>query len=179
MNFRVTHFFAIFMWLIHVPAAAHDLHIPAEKITAILDYSKPNADAADAFFSQLEKNSEKLVKLELEIVPRQTSDESGYSLSAANGNSEAETLLCGDGHYGLVDNQITQYELTFNHPENFHSPTTINIGDRRSFPFQTVYCGIENYTEFTYTSVKVTGEFVVFSAGIPTAVQIVLFPYSH
>lgn len=170
---------ACLSWLFIAPAAAHDLQQTAAKISSVLNFSTSGSGAADAFFKQLESNAGKVVQLTLEIIPNQQSDDLGYSLSPERDASQSGMIVCGDGNYGLIDNQNSGFELSFNHPENKHSPTKINIGDRRSFPFQTVYCGIEDYTSAAFTSLKVSGEFVVFFAEIPTANQIVLFPYAR
>ncbi|MEP0519550.1 MAG: hypothetical protein ABJO09_05195 [Hyphomicrobiales bacterium] len=157
-------------------ATAHGPAVPAETVFGILNFSKPDAHAADEFFTQLETNTGKVIQLNLEIIPRQGGDDVGYELLSKQLETGENSIICGNGRYGLVDNEGSGFTLTFNHPQNFHSPTKINIGDRHSFPFQSVHCGIENYTSQTYTNLEVSGTFLVFSAEIPTAMEIVLFP---
>lgn len=158
-------------------ATAHEPASSSMKISGVLNFSSPDSQAADALFTQLESNAGRIVQLDLEIKPRQQVDDIGYALISEQAGSANNEFICGDGNYGFIDNKKAGLTLSFHHPENFHSPTTINIGDRYSFPFQSVHCGIESYTSKAFTSLKVSGAFVIFSADIPTATEIVLFPY--
>lgn len=178
MKYRTHVLAAVFSCLTLGSVSAHELPATVETISAVLDFTDSKAKTADAFFIQLENNAGKVIELDLTIIPNQEADNLGYALHAEGMAAKKDQIICGDGNYGLIDNQTTNFELSFNHTLNSHSPTRINIGDRRIFPFQTVYCGIENYTSLTYTGLKISGTFVVFVAQIPTANQIVLFPYN-
>ncbi|MFK8035132.1 MAG: hypothetical protein AB8B94_13395 [Hyphomicrobiales bacterium] len=169
---------AVFYWLALNLGSAHELPTTIKSISAELNFANSETINADIFFEKLENNDGKIVRLDLEIIPNQEPGNLGYTLHAVGMESEKDQFICGNGNYGLIDNLTTNFVLSFTHPENFHFPSTINIGDRRTFPFQSVYCGIENYTSLAYTSLKLSGTFVVFVAQIPTANQIVLFPYN-
>lgn len=178
MKYRTHVLVAVFYWLALGMVSAHELPTTVKTISAVLDFAHSNSNTADNFFNELEDNAGKVVKLDLELIPNQGAEDLGYALYAEGMATKEDQIICGSGNYGLIDNLTTNFELSFTHPENFHSPSTINIGDRRTFPFQSVYCGMENYTSQTYTSLKLSGTFVVFVAQIPTANQIVLFPYN-
>jgi hypothetical protein len=148
-------------------------------VRAVLDYSNGSERAADAFFKALGANSGKGISLVLQIIPRQDAKDPGYALSrdpAAAG--EGENVLCGQGNYGLVDNYASTHRLTFQHPKHFHAPTHIIIGDRKTFPFHGIRCGVEDHTTKELTHLHVSGSFVVTAAEIPTAISYTLYPYA-
>ncbi|PCJ92222.1 MAG: hypothetical protein COA52_07715 [Hyphomicrobiales bacterium] len=171
------------------------------EISAVLDFSSPDEAAANTFFEKLHANSGKAIWLNLEIIPHQpfsplikTENEgskknvarildgqSGYVLREKARDSMPRNrgdIVCGSGKFGGVDNYDQDFELTFNHPIHFHSPTTIIIGNRQSYPFHSIICGVEDYTRQELTHLHIKGAFVVMSATIPTAQEITLFPYN-
>lgn len=167
------------------------------EISAILDFSSPDEASANALFEKLHANSGKAVQLSLKIIPHQptppankvvktsaaslSDGQAGYVLKERKPDFISEnstSIVCGFGKFGGVDNFGTDYELTFNHPSNFHSPTTIIMGNRQSYPFHSIICGVEDYTKQEFTHLHIKGAFVVMIATIPTAQEITLFPYN-
>ncbi len=161
-----------FCWV--APAMAE----PPVSVVAALDYAKPDVRAAETLFSTLANADGKAVHLRLEIVPGQAEGSAGYSLMASSGGADGSVTCGRDGFMGVVDNGKTEYELNLGHPANHHTQLTISIGDRRSFPFNSIICDIAGYTENTYTPLKLDGNFVVAIGAIPTQTQIQLFPYN-
>lgn len=158
--------------------AAPAMAEPPVSVVAALDYAKPDESAAETMFSALAAADGKAVHLRLEIIPAQTEGSVGYGLTAIS-NAADGPVICGrDGFLGVVDNGKTDYELTLGHPENHHTQLSISIGDRRGFPFNSVICDIADYTENSYTPLKLDGHFVVAVGAIPTQTQIQLFPYN-
>lgn len=150
----------------------------AAKVKAVLNYDKDGAAAADTFYKALDAHSGRVIHLTLEIVPRQDAASPGYELSLDPPPAgEAEKILCGNGNYGIVDNYRSTYSLSFQHPDHFHAPAEIKIGNRATHPFQAVWCGVEDYSSKELTHLHLSGDFVVMSADIPTAVSYVLYPY--
>lgn len=145
----------------------------APQVKAVLDYAEKKGETADAFFRQLDRHNGQIVRLDLQIKPWQAEDDPGYSLTAKPGKSR---VVCGNGTYGLIDNDKTEYLLKLQHPKHFHAPTAIHIGSRADTPLQALWCGVEDYTEITFTSLHLTGYFIIHSLPVPTANQYTLFP---
>lgn len=158
--------------------AAPAMAEPPVSVVATLDYAKPDEAAAETLFSQLGEADGKAVHLRLRIVPGQTEGSTGYSLTAASTGADTSVTCGRDGFMGVVDNGKTGYELNLGHPTNYHTQLTVSIGDRRSFPFNSVICDITGYTDNAYTPLKIDGTFVVAVGAIPTQTQIRLFPYN-
>ena len=144
---------------------------------------------ADAFYRFLDANRGRAVALSLTLTPRQDKEARGYTLTplprtdrktggkADDNRKRAREIVCGrDGLLGNIDNYQQDYQLTFNHPEHSHAPVTLRIGNRRDYPFQMIWCGVDNYTDNDFTSLHVNGYFVIMSAPIPTAIAYDLYP---
>lgn len=160
-------------------AQAKDVAGRPALVKVVLDYNKPSSRAADAFFKALDAHSGKAISLVLEIVPKQDKNDPGFSLAKdQRGSATSDKILCGQDNYGVVDNYRSAYRLGFQHPENFHAPTEIMIGERTQYPFHAIRCGTENYTTKELTHLHVSGHFVVMTAGIPTANTYTLYPYA-
>ena len=141
-----------------------------------LDYSGSGGAAADNLFRLLERNAGKVISLNIEIVPNPRGDSPGYSL--VNDHSSPGTsvdFVCGSDNQGRIDNLRSTYRLSLQHPENFHAPTEIVVGDQLNFPFQSIRCGAEGGRE--RTNLHVRGFFVIETAEIPTARSFFLYPY--
>ncbi len=157
-------------------------------IKAHLDYSKvqdgESDPIADKLFSQLEKNKGKVVELYLKITPAKESAAKGYTLKYLRQNQlDAEkestsdnTVSCGDGLYGVLENYRDDLILDFQHPSHFHSPTKVFIGNRMNHPRNSAACSTEGYMQNDKTPLYVRGSFVVEAESIPTAIEYVLFP---
>lgn len=148
----------------------------ATPVSAVLDFTAGQGQASDDFFGALDANAGKVIRLDLEIIPRQTEDSLGYELRGVTGTAEKDPVRCGTAYTGLVENYRADYDLSFGHTENFHAPITIHVGDRLDFPFNEVRCGAENVGATEFTHLHLTGTFVVAVAPIPTANQYVLYP---
>jgi hypothetical protein len=141
-----------------------------------LDYSGGGGAAADNFFRALRQNAGNVISLDIEIVPNPSGDSPGYSLVKDHTSPRtAADLVCGSDNQGRIDNLRSAYRLSLQHPENFHTPTEIVVGDQLNFPFQSVRCGAEGARE--RTALHVRGFFVVETAEIPTARSYFLYPY--
>ena len=157
-------------------------------VKGMLDFSIGDdvgeSPSADEFFAALDANDGKVIKLDLEIIPNQDGDP-GYSLeidpatpAASPDGPDPSNIVCGDGVYGIVENYRSFYSLGFQHPQHFHAPTAIRLGNRVGYPLHTIICGIEAYTAQSRTSLYISGHFVVTTAAIPTAVTYDLYPYN-
>lgn len=147
------------------------------EVSARLDYAKPDEPAYEAFFDTVSKLDGKVIFLKLEIVPGQSAEEGGgYTLTLTG--SDNATIECGKDEYlGLIDNLKSEYSLNFQHPTHFHAATQIHIGDRTRYPFHSLVCGVEGYTELKRTPLHVSGHFVVQTYEIPTQANVALYPY--
>lgn len=148
-------------------------------VKAVIDYSETGSGEADRFFELLDANTGKVIALELDIIPRQEEGSPGYSLSEDAEGESVEDVVCGSGSVGIIDNFSSVYRLTFQHPDHFHAPAEIVIGDRARYPFQSIRCGAESVGENAFTQLHVAGHFVVATAEIPTAVTYTLYPYDQ
>lgn len=162
-------------WSILFSAVANADERPVE-ITGVVNYQTPNGDAVDTLSQMLEANVGKVVRLKLELIPRQD-DMPGYSLQQVGKGENEEVVICGNEHRGLVDNYSDDYQIEFGHPENFHLSVTLYSGVRKQFPFNIIACGLEDYTSVDRTHLHVDGDFVVSMGDIPTMNQYILAPY--
>jgi len=153
------------------PATAHDQHT----ITATLDLSQTGAEnpAADALFEQLDASDGQVITLDLTLSPIKNASDPGYQLMPLQSNPEP--VICGNGTFGTIENLQTLFTLDFQHPSHFHAPTMIHIGDRLRFPHHDITCGYGD-SGAENTSLRLVGDFIVETAGIPTAISYTLFP---
>jgi hypothetical protein len=152
--------------------ASADEDVPV--ISAVLDYAKPDEAGFEAFFEKVLGSGGKVVRLNLEIIPKQGQDGPGYTLQS----SSNKTVTCNQEEWGLVDNLRTDYVLSFQHPTNFHSSFTAYFGTRMNYPFHSLVCGVENASGAEFTHLHVDGHFVVAVSEIPTQNVVTLFPYN-
>ncbi|MGE0502279.1 MAG: hypothetical protein AB7I79_14140 [Rhizobiaceae bacterium] len=164
---------AIGVVIMTVPCLAQDLPL----VSATLDFAADTPDQADAFFEALRQHAGKPIRLALDIAPRQASDDVGYVVRPEPPDEQGEPVPCGTQKYGVIDNLVTGYSVSFDHPSNHHTITTIHVGDRQTFPFNGLICGVEDYTSKEFTHLHVSGAYIVVEAAIPTAVELTLFPY--
>lgn len=177
----------------HAASAARPIH----RVVGVLDYSKPLGTdiqddeedlAADNFFAALDERHGEVIDLQLTIVPQQHRERLGYRLVpiqdtwgqrlARDPNAE---ILCGslgeNTVLGIIDNFSSVHELAVGHTRHSHADVTLTIGDRARFPFQSIICSSDLYTEQDYTNLVIEGRFVVNVATIPTVVTYRLYPY--
>ena len=100
-----------------------------------------------------------------------------YSIRPLHEGADDGTVICGqEGTIGLLDNSEHGFEINFQHPQHFHANGSIRIGARDDFPFQSIICRAEGYTENAETPLHIRGRFVIAVDEIPTANGYYLFP---
>ena len=130
----------------------------------------------DEFLAVLAALDGQAVWLELALwnAPQATNT---YTIRPLQEGAGDGTVVCGqEGSIGLLDNSEHGFEINFQHPQHFHAHGSIRIGARADFPFQSIICGAEGYTDNAETPLHIRGRFVVAVDEIPTANGYYLFP---
>lgn len=135
------------------------------------EYTVQGTDLHD----KLRAHTGQMVYLELELTQ---SAKQGFAYQDAMG----KRLKCNATTFGMVNNYGLSPSIRrdivfqFHHPEHFHAPTEIIIGDQRDFPTHNMSCSYNNYVEGGEVTVKISGHFMINIAEIPTALDYHLTP---
>ena len=163
----------------HAAAAEAPAVNPVE---AVVDYGAavPDEAAFDAFLAALDASSHARIRLTLTIRADNGvagAEDQRFRLARRDATPPAAAEACGSGGtLGFIDNIATRFDLTLRHPAHEHAIVHLVLGDKLTFPDQTLVCLLEGYTEDGFTPLRISGTFWVEKAEIPTAYYYLLTP---
>lgn len=149
----------------------------------VFDGGTPSSEKQmNDFQSALQQHAGKVVWLELSLLNSDPSANNRYKVEARPGGQPASpdqdaVITCGStGTLGLIDTMDVEYNVLFHRPSDYHGPTRLHIGDRRTYPKHSLKCSADGYMDAEETALLLRGHFVVEVSAIPTAIEYQLFP---
>ena len=156
---------------------ADDTALP--RVVGMFDYKAgEGAEQQETEFEEvLSRHVGERVYLELSLLPTESIRALEVSRMAAPGEWQARELACGvESELGFIDNVTDSYRITFQPPYSNHALYDVVIGNRLTFPEQSLLCSTENYTSQESTPLRISGYFYVDRTDVPTAYTYLLIP---